>query len=444
MEPAAALRQLVGQIQELSDFYGSSHALYRRWCLLAIAHSSVKVESCDLITSEKSEILTMVDTDNSPPAKKCCRKSTIDKLLTNSSSKETMEQIWKELPEDLIEAVAARLPVDACIRFRTVCKKWDYLLTSSSFLQQYSETKPSHPWFFTITLENINKGAMFDPSSEKWHHPSISFLPSKMVFPVASAGGLVCFLDIGDRNFYTCNPITNSFKQLPLRSARVWSRIAVGMMPNGSNPKDGYKILCLGCDDDYHEIYDSVVGTWTRPGSLPSDIRLPLNLYHKSQAVTIGSKLYFMRGDPDGILSYDVIADVWEQYTVPSPMHTTIDHTLAECGGKLLYVGLISKNAATCVCVWELQKMTLLWKEVDRMPNVWCLEFYGKHVRMTCLGNQGLLMLSLRSTKINQLVTYDVMKKKWKKVPDCIVTHVGRKQWIACGTTFYPCPTALP
>ncbi|PQQ07023.1 hypothetical protein Pyn_25975 [Prunus yedoensis var. nudiflora] len=23
--------------------------------------------------------------------------------------------------------------------------------------------------------------------------------------------------------------------------------------------------------------------------------------------------------------------------------------------------------------------MTLLWKEVDRMPNIWCLEFYGKH-----------------------------------------------------------------
>ncbi|KAK9161234.1 hypothetical protein Syun_007575 [Stephania yunnanensis] len=32
--------------------------------------------------------------------------------------------------------------------------------------------------------------------------------------------------------------------------------------------------------------------------------------------------------------------------------------------------------------------MTLLWKEVDRMPNIWCLEFYGKHVRMTCLDTE--------------------------------------------------------
>ncbi|KAK9143414.1 hypothetical protein Syun_012814 [Stephania yunnanensis] len=59
--------------------------------------------------------------------------------------------------------------------------------------------------------------------------------------------------------------------------------------------------------------------------------------------------------------------------------------------------------------------MTLLWKEVDRMPNIWCLKFYGKHVRMTCLGNKGLIMLSLRSKQMNRLVTYDVLSKEWKK-----------------------------
>ncbi|PPD74999.1 hypothetical protein GOBAR_DD28076 [Gossypium barbadense] len=92
-----------------------------------------------------------------------------------------------------------------------------------------------------------------------------------------------------------------------------------------------------------------------------------------------------------------------------------------------MLVGLLTKNAATCACIWELQKMTLLWKEVDRMPNVWCLEFYGKHVRMTCSGNEGLLMLQMRSRQMNRLVTYNVMSREWLKVPGCVVPR-GRKQ----------------
>ncbi|XP_020247483.1 F-box only protein 6-like [Asparagus officinalis] len=396
-----------------------------------------------LIMKGKSEILTTIEPNKPPPTKKPRRDKNRRKLLTSLSSTEKMDQLtWKELPEDLLEAVIARLPVAAFFRFRSVCKKWNSLLTSNSFSEHYSEIQPSCPWFYTITHENINSGAMYDPSSRKWHHPSIPFFPSKMiVLPVASAGGLVCFLDIGNRNFYACNPLTNSFKELPPRSERVWSRIAVGMVLNGNAIGDGYKIVWLGCNGVY-DVYDSIQNSWSHPGSLPPNIKLPLYLNFRSQVVAIGTVLFFMRGNPDGILSYDVASGVWKQFLIPSPMHLT-DLTLAQCAGKVMLVGLLSKNAAACVCVWELQRMTLLWKEVDRMPNVWCLEFYGKHVRMTCLGNQGLLMLSLRSRRMNRLITYDVMRREWQKVPDCTLPHGRRRQRIACGTAFHPCATAF-
>ncbi|KAJ6815188.1 F-box only protein 6-like [Iris pallida] len=69
-----------------------------------------------------------------------------------------------------------------------------------------------------------------------------------------------------------------------------------------------------------------------------------------------------MRTNPDGIVSYDVVTGAWKQLIVPFPPHLTY-WTLAESGGQVLLVGLLSKNAATCIGVWELQKMTLLWKE---------------------------------------------------------------------------------
>nr|GEY19702.1 putative nucleotidyltransferase, ribonuclease H [Tanacetum cinerariifolium] len=56
---------------------------------------------------------------------------------------------------------------------------------------------------------------MYDPVSRKWHHPTVPAVPTKMIIlPVASAGGLVCFLDIGHRSFYVCNPLTRSFPSI--------------------------------------------------------------------------------------------------------------------------------------------------------------------------------------------------------------------------------------
>ncbi|XP_029129667.1 F-box only protein 6 isoform X2 [Cajanus cajan] len=378
------------------------------------------------------------------PSKKFRRDRSRGKSSGRSSRDEAMEQqIWKDLPEDLFEPVIARLPFATFFRFRSVCQRWNSLLTSQSFSQHCAQVPRANPWFY-ISHEHANSGSMYDPSMKKWYHPTISTLPAKLMvllLPVASAGGLVCFLDIYHQNLYVCNPLTQSLKELPTQSVRLWSRAAVGMTVNGNSTGTGYKILLVGCDAEY-QIYDSVTKSWSHPGNMPADIKLPLSLYFRSQAISIDSTLYFMHSDPEGIVSYDMATGVWTQYIIPAPSDLT-DRTLAECDGRILLVGLLTKNAATCICIWELQKMTFLWKEVDRMPNVWCLDFYGKHVRMTCLGNKGLLMLSLRSRQMNRLVTYNIASREWVKVPSCVVPHGGKRQWITHGTAFYPCLTIM-
>ncbi|KAI6692185.1 hypothetical protein NL676_019895 [Syzygium grande] len=454
----AMLRHFIGQLQELCELYGGSpyhhhrhlpdaeprllhRQLDRRWCFLDIDESSP--EYCSpIMAAGKSRGIKNIDPCKPPPSKKSRKERNQGKPANNDKSAEVMEQeIWGEFPEDLFEAVIARLPIATFFRFRAVCRKWNSLLCSQSFSQHCAQVQQDYPWFYTITHENVNSGVMYDPSLKKWHHPTISSVPANIIaLPVASAGGLVCFLDIGHRNFYVCNPLTQSSKELPARSIKVWSRIAVGMTLNGSSATGGYKIMWVGCKGEY-EIFDSVKNSWLRPGTMPNNIKLPLSLNFKSQAVTIDDTLYFMRSDPEGIVSYNMVTRIWMQSIIPAPLHLT-DHTLAECGGRIMLVGLLTKNAATCVCIWELQKMTLLWKEVDRMPNIWCLDFYGKHVRMTCLGNRGLLMLSLRSRQMNRLVTYDMSSKEWLKVPGCVVPRGRKRQWIACGTAFYPCLSA--
>ena len=411
---------------------------FTRCCLPLFDDTSSDV-SCDTLMAagKRPRYLKMLDT-----AKRSRKQKNQVKSRTEADDGIMDQELWQEFPQDLFESVLSRLPIPTLFQFRAVCRKWNALIDSDSFSKYCTDLPQTIPWFYTITHENVNSGQVYDPSSKKWRHPVIPALPKKtIVLPMASAGGLVCFLDIGHRNFYVSNPLTKSFRELPARSFKVWSRVVVGMTLNGNSTSDGYKVLWVGCEGAY-EVYDSLRNVWTKRGTIPSNIKLPVLLNFKSQPVAINSTLYFMLTDPEGILSYDMVSGRWKQYIIPCPPHLS-DHTLAGCGERLMLVGLVSKNAATCVCVWELQKMTLLWKEVDRMPNVWCLEFYGKHVRMNCLGNKGcLILLSLRSRQMNRLITYNAVTREWAKVPGCTVPRGRKRLWIACGTAFQPSPTA--
>ena len=77
------------------------------------------------------------------------------------------------------------------------------------------------------------------------------------------------------------------------------------------------------------------------------------------------------------------------------------------------------------------------------MPNIWCLDFYGKNISMTCLGNKGLLILSFRSRQMNRLLIYDLSSREWLKVPGYVLPNARKRHGVASGTTFHPCLTAI-
>ncbi|KAL1534421.1 Galactose oxidase/kelch repeat superfamily protein [Salvia divinorum] len=372
------------------------------------------------------------------------------KECSRGIGKATMEdEIWKDFPEDLFESVIARFPISTFFRFRPVCRRWNSLLSCQSFSQQCAQVKHAEPWFYGITFENgRDERAMFDPSLSKWHYPAEPAMPAKPILvPVASSGGLVCLVDIDHTCFYMCNPLTRSFRELPSKSMinakHDWKLEAIGMITRNG----GYKILWAGSMGDY-QVFDSANNSWSSPGRMPESITLPLGLqFISSRAVAVEGTLYFMRSDPYGLLSYEVESGIWGECAIPNPPHLVIgEHSLAESGGRIMLVGLQTENRATCVCVWELQKMTMLWKEVDRMPNIWCLGFYGRDVDMVCMGNKSLLMLSLKSLETNWLFSYDLSSREWNKLPGRVQQHsrTGKTLWIAQGTAFHPCLAAIP
>ncbi|KAK2399669.1 F-box only protein [Trifolium repens] len=128
--------------------------------------------------------------------------------------------------------------------------------------------------------------------------------------------------------------------------------------------------------------------------------------------VSIDDTLYFMHFGPEGIVSCNTSTGVWTQHLLQVPLDSS-DIELAESGGQMMLVGLLTENDVTRVCIWELQKVTFLLKEVDRRQ---FSEFQGRPVGLTCLGNKGLLLCYSRSPNMYHMVTYNVATRKWAKV----------------------------
>ncbi len=49
------------------------------------------------------------------------------------------ERLWSDLGEELIDRVLARLPIDSFFRLRVVCKRWNAIIYSQSFISDCSQ-----------------------------------------------------------------------------------------------------------------------------------------------------------------------------------------------------------------------------------------------------------------------------------------------------------------
>eukprot|EP00253_Pinus_taeda_P019373 PITA_19373 len=200
---------------------------------------------------------------------------------------------WKELPQDIQEKVLARLPLPCIGRFRSVCKKWNNLLSSTRFVTTLWAQTPAHrnPWLVALCWLNVVE---FCPSynftTKTWEKPfSFSFLREKAaaiaggfrvgLCHMSSAAGL-CIVDLMplglrsetlpiEENFL-CNPITRTFLKLP----NIPSRKSIVIMEGEGNT---YKIVAFSeSGDGGHivSIYDPSQKIWTMVGQLPSNLKL--------------------------------------------------------------------------------------------------------------------------------------------------------------------------
>jgi hypothetical protein len=132
--------------------------------------------------------------------------------------------LWDKLPEHLLEMVQAQLPLHSLLSFRTVCKQWNMMLQSKSFIAKVPCAR--HGGWFLFRGEG-KECVAFMPSVNKWCQINLDFLLPARVRVVATSGGLLCVRQHDDQ-LIVCNPFTKAWLQLPPKLHR-WKYPIVGI-----------------------------------------------------------------------------------------------------------------------------------------------------------------------------------------------------------------------
>lgn len=335
------------------------------------------------------------------------------------------DRIWSGLPEDLIDRTLACLPVPSFFRFRSVCKRWNTLLKTNSFLELWSTVVSQQLWLFSIYAKHPTEmvAMAYNPSLGIWHTVPVPQYPSKM-YTLASAGGLLCSASYPNRLAVVCvcNPLTTQWKDLP--SMLYIKRVhLLGMVVDKATRH--YKIVVVGTQSRQDlvsntEVYDSATGVWEITGRA-------LGSFTSHRLVYCNGLFYNLsatRGWPVTLIlhAYDIEQQSWrEEIRSAMLLNFQAPPSLVECQGCLLIVGRISEDShfakPKAIRLWELREKETggEWIEVVTMPPALLEEFCKEwtrptHFRCRGLGNV-IYFLSSRA------LMYDLSQKVWQWLP---------------------------
>ncbi|CAK9214514.1 unnamed protein product [Sphagnum jensenii] len=372
--------------------------------------------------------------------------------LNSCSSME--EEIWRKLPQELLERILASLPLPSLLRLCTVCKCWNSLFMSPKFLELRTDLFCSQKPCYLMSAFVVQKTvgfAFFNPVLKIWHqmlmpgslwaegqHNNSHHQPAL----VASDSGLL-LLGFGEPqvpyvydSYVVCNPVTGAVKKVPPVQS-VGLRSCIGFLANSSAKT--FKIITAwnvtGTMDLTTEIYDSATGNRIETANEFSPVVAPTDCHQSG--VFCNGFMYVISREPMMLVGLDIEKYSWSEI-VRVPDFIMRPH-LIERFGCLMVVGGVdnifshsrSPNPQS-IGIWKLNPVQREWIEVERLPKALCQELqkWINFVEFQCLGQHDILYLSSKGGR--DVLAYSLSNKSWHWLPDAPMTavHPGNPWWM--------------
>lgn len=356
--------------------------------------------------------------------------------LSDEGNREaTMLSMDLILPDDLLERILSFLPIASIFRAGSVCKRWHEIVSSKSFLLNFSSALSQKPWYFMFTSSDEPVGFAYDPMLRKWYCIELPCIETSNWF-ITSSRGLVCFMDNNSRSeLYVCNPISKSYRKLE--------------EPSGLKYSD-YSALALTVDRISHAYTISIVKSKQVPGNF-FQWDISAHIYDSETMMWVTSfteTLLGWRGGDESVICDGVL--YFLIYSTGSGMlenrHRLITYNLSSrssqalmkrnfiavpcsltCGRlmnlkeKLVMVGGIGKQDRPDIIkgigIWVLNGKE--WQEVSRMPHKFFQGFGEFDDVFASSGTDDLIYI--QSYGAPHLLVFDIHQKQWKWSQKCPV-----------------------
>lgn len=354
------------------------------------------------------------------------------------------QELWGALPEPLVEIILSHIPLPYLLPMRAVCKKWYFLLHTSSFLSlQRQRTVQCTSYVLTVNepafsafsffqqgpeLYYLRNSSLYCPISKNWFNMSLDCIPFRDFYITSVGGGLLCFIAYKNNTSSTnrevvvgvCNPATRSWRLLP-----CWEETKAYTLPQFvamvvDNFNRSYKVVLVDHDRRVTRLYNSQSMAWTEFDDVPARHNFPYYDRCPSQAVVKGSKLVCTTQCKTGISTFDMNTGLWESYHVFLPgMHSSVH--LVQHHGRILMISRVMKakyEGSDRVQISELDpkglRVTISLDDVPLGPSKQFLDHFKVCTYSSYDESEGLCFIS---TTTGERWLYDIEEQFWHILP---------------------------
>ncbi|KAJ7519858.1 hypothetical protein O6H91_20G058600 [Diphasiastrum complanatum] len=345
------------------------------------------------------------------------------------------ERIWGRLPEELVDAILAHLPIPVLLRLRAVCKRWNALLSCTGFLHLCSQVPQKRPYLLFTGLDFILRkciceGLIFCPSSSRWYRFPLDFLPfpSENIIGVTGGGGLLLVCSaLYSAELVVTNPVTRAWKILPTFHRSSSRPSLAALVVNKS--KATYTIVAAYDSDMTTYVYESFTNVWTKTANMSFDAQM--------RPVVCNGIMYCVHDDDITLIgAYDIEKGQWSTFKVLSGaqlrfMENLFDpqtHSqLVESCGRLLLITSIQEMDSQAsartggIHVWEVrpERQRKKCNLVEKMPDN-LMTYFQDGFDVFAFHNaeheEALLFIACNSPDAWRTSTllYDLVEKSWE------------------------------
>ncbi|KAL3718121.1 hypothetical protein ACJRO7_003282 [Eucalyptus globulus] len=188
------------------------------------------------------------------------------------------------LPDEIKTEILLRLPAKSLVRFRCMCKSWNSMLTSTSFVEAYGDrsSRFGDKYLLKYNSKDSSRIGIYDLSSRLLSNLDPLFNLSHDTYElVGSCNGIVC-LAAYDKYGHTrseislWNPSTHERRRLPQPCFLVSELIGFGFDPSSSDGHLGdFKVVNIRMESGFFmgrrsqvEVYSLRRNSWKRIGSV--------------------------------------------------------------------------------------------------------------------------------------------------------------------------------